>query len=126
MAGTPEAIARARESLERLARAQCTPGEIAASLWASHLVENRVEAQLMVREHADDIVAWRLAGKADVRVAAHDGAVGVAKLSPGQAASQVAWGKQHLGWDKQGADPAKQAQTETREGAAAQKLRSVG
>ena len=67
----PDMQSRVREIVEGLARAQCTPGEVAATLWASHEVPNRVEAQRAVRDLADDIIAWRLAGKAEVRVAAH-------------------------------------------------------
>lgn len=123
--GTAAAIARARERAERLARAQCTPGEIAASLWASHLVPDRVTAQQMVKELADDLVAWRLAGRADVRLNAYDVAT-TPSDKPGQASTMAAWGKQHLGWDKQGHDPAKQGQTEQREAAGASKLKVAG
>jgi hypothetical protein len=122
--GTDDAIARARKRVERLARAQCTPGEIAASLWASHLVPDRVHAQQMVREHAEDIAAWRLAGRADVRLTAYDVAT-TPSDKPGQASTMSNWAKQHLGWDKQGMDPGKQGQAEKREGAAAVGLKAV-
>jgi hypothetical protein len=124
-AGPTDAIARAQPVMERCARAGCTPGQIAATLWASH-VTDRVTAAQMVRDQAEDITAWKLAGRADVAIAAYDGAVGIAKLSPGQASVQAAWGTQHLGWGKAGIDPAKQGQTENREAAAAGKLKVAG
>lgn len=124
MTDGPDVATRVRERVERLARAQCTVGEIAATIWAEGLA-NREEARILVRDFGDDVVAWKLAGRAEVRVAAHDGAVGMEKLSPGQAAAQAAWAKQHLGWDKQGMNDGKQTQAEQREGAAAQKLKAV-
>lgn len=122
--GPNDAIARARKRAEKLARAQCTPGEIAASLWASHLTPDRVTAQQLVKELADDLVAWRLAGRADVRLNAYEVATSGADTR-GMAPTMAAWGKQHLGWDKQGMDPKKQGATEQREGAAAQGLKAV-
>lgn len=125
--GTDDAIARARQHIERAARAQCTPGQIGASLWSAHILADRVEVQQMIRDLADDIVAWRLAGKADVKIAHYEGAVGRAKLSPGQAQAQVAWGTQHLGWTKrEGSDPAKESQSEQRETAGATTLKVAG
>lgn len=121
--GTDAAIARARDHAECLARAQCTPGEIAASLWASHLVPDRVTAQRFVRDLGDDVVAWRLAGRADVRLHAYR--LSTISDKPGASAVLASWGKQHLGWDKQGHDPGKQTQVEQREGAAASKLKAV-
>jgi hypothetical protein len=111
-----------RTRVEQLARSQCTPGEIGASLWAERLL-GKEEARHLVRDLAEDISAWRLAGRADVRVRAYQ----VARFSdkPVGATVLAAWGKQHLGWDKQGMDPGKQGQTEKREGAAAVGLKAV-
>lgn len=126
-----ELASHARDLVERLTRAQCTIGEIAASLWSCREPKlqgqfTREEARRFVTELGDDLVAWKLAGRAEVRLAAHECVVGSRSLSPGQAAAQGAWAKQHLGWDKQGMDPAKQGQAEQRDAAGASKLKVAG
>lgn len=117
---------RVREHVEASARGGSTPGEIGAALWADRIVTDRVEARRIVVELADDIIAWRLAGRREFRVKAYRCATGVEKLSPGQAAAQAEWGRQHAGWSRKAeVDPAKQGATEQREGAAAKTLKAV-
>jgi hypothetical protein len=118
---------RVREHIEASARAQATPGEAASALWASGLVPDRVAARQAIVGVGEDYTAWRLAGRREWRVATYQCALGFDKLSPGQAAAQAEWGKQHAGWSrKESADPAKQAGTEAREQAAGGKLKVAG
>lgn len=127
MSDGTELATRVREHIEASARAQATPGEAASALWASGLVPDRVKARQAIVGVGEDYTAWRLAGRREWRVATYACALGVDKLSPGQAAAQAEWGKQHAGWSrKEAADPAKQAGTENREAAAGSKLKVAG
>ncbi len=96
-----------RARVRELAEAQCTDGEVSATLAVECEVSD-VEADSFVAMHADVILRHRLRGRAEKRVDLAKVAGGDAELGKQWTRSNVAalemFGRQHLGYTSDGMD----------------------